>query len=192
MVAAVGGSAAADPNGGAEIVRGAAAAWWRHDGGHGTFYFIDVYDWTGTYTNRPTTLRGYFGAMPCDVGRHGRPVDCRWRQTEYHRVKVDSFEIDPLMSSAHALVHYGDKRGEVSWTGRGDYHQPFIWQSLGQLFVPPYWAHAYANATVFMGRGARATGDLFGLRLKRSEFRGASMIDLVFAGAGACLTGPWC
>lgn len=186
------GGAAAKSGGGAEAVRGAGALWWQHGEKTGTLYFLDVYDALGTYSERPASYRAFFGAIPCKVGRRDRPTGCNWRLTNVRRVRVDSLEIDPLMNSARAVVYSGGKRGVVNWTGRGDYGQPFLWQSVGQFFAPPHFAQAHASVIAYMGRSARARGDLFGLDLKRSEFRGAGMYDIVYANANACLMGPWC
>jgi hypothetical protein len=192
VLTAAGGSAVAKYNTGAEGVMGAGASWWRHGNTHGTLYFVDVYDSAGTYGNKPRSYRAWYGEIPCDVGRRDRPVDCNWRKASYHRVKVDSFEIDPLLNTAHVTLHYGDKRGEVTWTGHGDYSDPFFWQSFGEQFAPPYFSHVYASVMAYTGRDAGARGDLFGLDLKRSEFRDAGMADIVYASAGACLSGPFC
>ena len=192
MLASVGGSAAAQGGAGAEVVTGAGAYWWRHGPSHGTVYLIDVYQSAGTYDNR-TGYRAFFASIPCDVGgRRNRPVDCKFRRADYRRVKVDSFEIDPLLNSAHVVVHDGDRRGEVTWTGRGDYHEPFLWQSAGDFIAPPYFMHVHASAIAFIGRDAKASGDLFGLDLKRGEFLDAGMSDIVFGGASVCLNSPWC
>jgi hypothetical protein len=192
VLTATGGGAAANPSGGAEAVMGASAAWWRHGATHGTLYYLDVYDFAGTWTNRVTAYRGYFVGIPCEVGKKNRATDCKWRRADVQRVTVDSFEADPLMNSAHAVVHRGNKRGEITWTGRGDYSRPFLWESIGQTFFPPYFGHIYAHVLAMTGRNATARGDLFGLGLKRGEFRGAGLFDMVYASGGACLTGPWC
>ena len=192
MLATVGGMTTASANVGGELSRGAGAYWWRHGATHGTLYFFDVYESIGTYGNQPQVDRGFFGSMPCDVGRRNRPVDCKWRQTSFQRIKVDSFDIDPLMNSAHVIVHDGDRRGELTWTGRGDYHEPFLWQSAGDFLAPPYLMHAYAHVIAYTGRNAKVTGDLFGLDLKRGEVMGAGMANVVSGGVSTCFNGPWC
>jgi hypothetical protein len=184
--------AAAQTPAGAELVRGAGAMWWRHDGNTGTLYFVDVYEYTGTYFGDPHATRGFFGTMPCEVGRRNRPADCHFRKAEFRRVKVSSFEIDPLLDSAHAVVRFGDRRGEVTWSGRGDYNPPFMWESVNQFADPPYFAALSASAAVYFGRDASARGDLFGLGLTRKEFLDAGMGNFVFGGAGLCAGGPWC
>jgi hypothetical protein len=192
VLAGAGGSASAKTGGGAETARGAGASWWRHGANHGTLYYLDVSERAGTYGNRATGYRAYFGAMRCDVGRRNYPVNCNWRRGEHHRLKVDSFEIDPLMQSAHVVVHRGARRGEITWTGRGDYGKPLVAQSISESFYPPHFAQAHASVLAVTGRDARAMGDLFGLDLKRKELGGAGMYDIVYAGASACLLGPWC
>jgi hypothetical protein len=191
VLAAAGGTAAAQ-GAGTEMVRGAGAYWWQHGASEGTLYLIDVYESVGTFDNDPHGYRAFFGAIPCEVGRRNRPVECKFRRADYQRVKVDSFEIDPLLNSAHVVVHKNGRRGEVTWTGRGDYSEPFIWQSAGDMFAPPYFMHAYAHVMAHTGRDAKATGDLFGLGLTRGQFVDAGMADIVYASAAACLSGPWC
>ena len=192
VLASAGGAAAAPVDAGGETIMGAGSVWWRHGATKGTIYYLDVYDFVGTYARSPHAVRGYFAKISCEVGRRNRPDDCDFRHSTYTRVKVDSLEIDPLMNSAHAVVHLGDRRGEVTWTGHGDYNEPFLWESFGQLFAPPYFGHVYANVIAFTGRDAGARGDIFGLDLKRSEFMDAGLADILFASAGACITGPWC
>ena len=183
--------AAAQTHAGAEVARGASALWWRHNGDTGTLYFLDVYEFTGTDT-RPHMLRGFVGTIPCEVGRRNRPSDCHHRKAEYDRVKVNSFEIDPLLGSAHAVVQKGDRVGEVAWTGRGDFNQPFLWQSVNEFADPPYFAHLSAGVAAFVGRDASARGDLFGLDLKRREFLDAGLVNFLYGGASVCAGGPWC
>ena len=145
LVGAWGHAATARTGAGAEALRGAGASWWSHDGESGTLYFLDVYDITGTYRADPHQARAYFGAVACDVGNRDRPRNCDWRHADFSRVKVVSFEIDPVMQSAHAVVRLGNRRGEVTWTGQGEYNRPFLWEHASEFADPPHFAQVGAG-----------------------------------------------
>jgi hypothetical protein len=192
LLASLGQTAAAKTGAEAETARGAGAVWWRHSGSSGTLYYFDVYDFTSTEEDAPQKFGAFLQQVPCEVGRRGRPDNCDYRAAAFDRVKVDSFEIDPALMSAHALVHLGNRRGEVTWTGQGDYGDPIVFESVNQFLFPPYFVGAGAFAAVIEGRDASARGDLFGLHLTRREFKDAGMATFVYGSARACTGAFFC
>ena len=192
VVPVLGMGASAKTHSGGEVIRIASAHWWRQtDANHGTYYIFEVYESTSSDVDSPHAARAYLWRVPCGVKRH-RPYRCNFRIRNMQRPKVDSVEIDPLFGSAHATVHLGKLRGEIDWTGHGDYWQPMAFEGVSHWGFLPEFYSASASAMVFAGRDARARGDLFGLDLKRDEFRGGAIFDIVWASAGACVGAPWC
>jgi hypothetical protein len=172
--------------------RVAFAGWWRHSGDTGHLYYLDVSDWAFADADRPHAMRAYFSSVPCAVNERGRPAKCHHDASTFERVKVQSLEIDPVLMSAHAILRRGRQRAELTWTGKGNYNQPFVFQSVSEYLFPPYFVGASAWADVISVRRASVKGKVFDLDFSRKEFGQGALVDFVEGGASACSGSFFC
>jgi hypothetical protein len=192
MLPVFGQSAAADVSGGAEIMRSAYASWWRQSGNTGAYYFIDVYGWASSNPNRPAGQRAYLAKLSCEVNSKDKPRKCDFRHMEIERLKIKSFSFDPALGSAHAVLRRGHSKANISWTGKGQYSEPFIWQGISEYMFGPSFAGAGANAMLAEGRRASTEGRVFDLGLTRKNRAGGGLADYAIAGAYACTENFFC
>jgi hypothetical protein len=192
LIAAVAPGAAGKTGAHAETAQGAAAGWWRHSGDHGHLYYLDVYQWTSADGDHPQLTRAFFGQIPCGVSDRGRPAHCDYRSADYDRVKVQRFEIDPLLNSSHAVLRRGKQRAELTWKGYGAYSEPFVWQGAGEYLFPPSYVGVSAFGAVISTREARVKGRVFDFGFSRKELDDSGMVTFTDAGAQACTSSFFC
>ena len=192
MLPVFGQVAAADVEAGADAIRGASATWWVRHADTGKFYFVDVSSWSSTDADHPGGQRAYFGMIPCTVNQKGRPAKCDFHRSNYDRVKIESFSFDALMGSAHAVLRRGHSKANLTWTGKGTYSEPFLWQSVSEYMFGPSFAGIFANATLIEARRAPVEGKVFDLGLTRRDRAGSSLATYASGGASACTETFFC
>ena len=192
MLPVIGQSASADVDGGAEVIHAVSAAWWTHSGDTGTYYFVDVAGWASTDTDHPQRERATLMQFDCTVTSKGKPHKCDYRNAHFERLRIQDFTFDLLLGSAHAVLRRGGSTANLTWTGKGGYYQPFVWQSVNEYMFGPSFVGAGATAMLIEARNARVEGRVFDLGLTHKESRGGSLADYAIAGAHACTENYFC
>jgi hypothetical protein len=192
MLPVLGQAAVADVDAGAEYVYGASAAWWVHHGDSGTYYFVDVYSSYSSGPGRVDRQGAHLGEISCTVNAKGHPKECDFRHAKFDRVKVVRFSTDLTLGSAHAILRRGSSKADLTWTGKGNYSQPFLFQNVSEYMFGPEFAGVFANATVIEARRAPVEGRVFDLGLTRKDRAGSSLATYVSAGGSACTETFFC
>ena len=157
LAAAMPASADPMPGAGAGAYQLADAAWIvPEDKRSGTFYFAMAMRFAPTV---PAGLETFavVGKGRCfsSGGRHGGFTICT-ASGRGEAIDPMDFEMDPLLESARMTIESRGFTHEVEWTGRGDLPQAGGGVQGGGSGV---------SAGVDIGRAARATGKVFGVKM---------------------------
>jgi hypothetical protein len=171
--------------------RGADVLWVKIRGNVETYYGLYLAELFAEPGEAPHKYVAWFRATACRIPeqeyREGRCVD-----EVDHRVNVVSFEMDPLLMSAHAVLEWKGERSEVTWTGDAETDgRPAGSNSNHSMYVPER-TDVFASAWVSVDREAKASGDLFGVQLHEDEVDWGYMTETVWGDQWVCVAMESC
>lgn len=170
--------------------RSAEALWWDADGRRITYYSLGVSEMFAESPDRPVEYSARLQITPCKRDEvYG--VECDYAAETTDRLDVISFEMDPLLISARAVLELDGRRGEVTWAGQGDRSPPIGYYGDESIYPLDYIAVSN-SAWVSSERDATARGDLFDLEAAESESNWARMYEAVYAVQRVCVAVESC
>ena len=190
LVLASPSTAAAGPDAEQKVESGAGrsvqATWWEKEGGRIRYHSLSVVELPPDSEDPLIRYRGSLDILECEARYH----ECDYADEVHRRLKVVSFEMDPLVMSARAVVELDGRRGDLTWTGTGEPGDPVGSSNYESIDVNR--AYVDGSASVSRSREASAEGRVFGSRLAPGEINYAWMSESGYADAWACASLETC
>lgn len=112
-----------------------------------------------------------------------RMFRCYFDPSTFVKLRIQEFEFDPSLESAHLSASSRKGKVDVTWTGRGD-RAAYPSEGVHEDYYPPWGGQLYAHAGVSIDRDARLSGKVFGRTFSKSS---SGLYEGIWSATASCL-----